>query len=104
VGYLPSSHHRGCCQLITIIKPLQPAQQGIFGGFFDRFIVWSDGQGPILQAYPFCENSAPEKKKKQFLRNVDHLVSFQPPDQFSRFAGKHWAKDDLKFKEKLKRN
>jgi hypothetical protein len=26
---------------------------------------WSDGQGPILQAYPFCESSTPEKKKKK---------------------------------------
>jgi hypothetical protein len=26
---------------------------------------WSDGQGPSLQTYPFCENSTPEKKKKK---------------------------------------
>jgi hypothetical protein len=26
---------------------------------------WSDGHGPILQAYPFCESSTPEKKKKK---------------------------------------
>jgi hypothetical protein len=26
---------------------------------------WSDGQGPILQAYPFCESSTPAKKKKK---------------------------------------
>jgi hypothetical protein len=25
----------------------------------------SDGQGPILQTYPFCESSTPEKKKKK---------------------------------------
>jgi hypothetical protein len=44
--------------------PSSKAQQGIIRGFFDRFIL-SDGQGPILQAYPFCESSTPEKKQKK---------------------------------------
>jgi hypothetical protein len=25
----------------------------------------SDGQGPILQAYPFCERSTPEKEEEE---------------------------------------
>jgi hypothetical protein len=28
-------------------------------------LPFSGKQGPILQAYPFCESSTPEKKKKK---------------------------------------
>jgi hypothetical protein len=36
----------------------------------------SDGQGPILQAYPFCESSTPEKKKKKKkLTTMTYLLS-----------------------------
>jgi hypothetical protein len=41
---------------------------------------WSDGQGPILQAYPFCENSTPEKKKKKITTLAPSLVKNSPQD------------------------
>jgi hypothetical protein len=44
---------------------------------------WSDGQGPILQAYPFCESSTPEKKKKKnkFKSKRLYFIDYQPIDK-----------------------
>jgi hypothetical protein len=37
----------------------------VYFGSFLKMIKFAYIFGPILQAYPFCENSTPEKKKKK---------------------------------------
>jgi hypothetical protein len=44
---------------------LAASTTGIHQGILQRIHLGVTGQGPILQAYPFCENSTPEEMKKK---------------------------------------
>jgi hypothetical protein len=60
LGSLSAHHHH---------QTFMASTTGIHWGDSLTESSWSDGQGPILQAYPFCENSTPEKKKIRLIES-----------------------------------